>query len=187
MRFISPNPGYKFSAVKQQWEQLVNGQIREIAPGFMCEFIQSPTAWEQEYARKNFKFRGVPHDESGVREIDPVLTRLSVFDTDTITNPELRKKVEKRLLETQRAEDHVLVEIPVETPPWIGYDKLVAQGARTVEKVAEKIAARVTEDGFTPSDIAQVISYEERHLNREPVLAALKALLTEAPEELVVA
>jgi hypothetical protein len=69
--------------------------------------------------------------------------------------------------------------------PWPAYDKLVPQGRRTVELVAEKIAATVAENGYDP---AQVAAYERQNANRPEVLAALEAgVPDEEPEPLVVA
>lgn len=80
--------------------------------------------------------------------------------------------------------DVLLVERPHLAAPWPAYDKLVAQGARTVEKVSVKIAEKVTEDGYDP---AEVIAYERENLNRAAVLDALAELIeTPAEPELLV-
>jgi hypothetical protein len=165
-------------------EILASGLPRVLAKGFICEFrARDTTDWEREIARQTFTFRGVPHDESGVREIDPVPSRVSSFDTTEVPE-EYRERVEARLLETQGPEDHILAVKPVVAPPWPTYDKLTVQGKRTAEMVAQKIAATVTEQGYDPELVA---SYERGNLNRPEVLAALSALSAEEAEELVVA
>ena len=112
MRFISPAPGYKFQAIKEEVEVLASGLPRTTSPGFICEFRKADTTdWERDYARANFAFKGVPMSESGML-IDPVPSRVSSYDTAVIPNPELRLRVEQRLLETQRPEDHTYVEAP---------------------------------------------------------------------------
>ena len=89
-------------------EILASGLPRVLQKGYICEFrARDTTDWERDLARKTFKFRGVPHDESGVRDIDPVPSRVSSFDTLTVPE-EIREKVEQRLLATQRPDDHVL-------------------------------------------------------------------------------
>jgi hypothetical protein len=180
MRFLSPNPKYKFTGRKEEYELLASGQFRQTRRPFICEFEQDTTNWEQEFARENFKFRGVPHDESGVRDIDPVPFRLSSFDTETIEDPELRKEVEERLLAWQNPNDHLLCERPELAPPWPAYSRLVAQGRRTDEMVAEKIAEKVKEDGY---DASEVLEYEETHLNRQSVISKLRELQRQEPEE----
>ena len=74
----------------------------------------------------------------------------------------------------------LLVERPQLPAPWPAYDKLVAQGARTVEKVAQKIAEKVIEDGYDP---ALVVAYERENLNRPEVLDALAHLTAEPVAE----
>ena len=54
--------------------------------------------------------------------------------------------------------------------PWPAYDKLTAQGRRTIEMVAETIAQKVREDGYVPEN---VIAYERENLNRQQVIDAL--------------
>ena len=111
MRFISKHPGYKFIAIHEQVEVLASGLPRTIAPGFICEFSPFDTTdWERDIAREKFKFQGVPMLESGIL-MDPI-TRVSSYDTTKIENPELRAKVEQRLLETQGPMDHIHVEKP---------------------------------------------------------------------------
>jgi hypothetical protein len=72
--------------------------------------------------------------------------------------------------------------------PWPAYDKLTVQGQRTVDKVAEKIVAKITEDGYDP---AEVLAYEQQNANRDAVVAAVAALLPSVedgePEPLVAA
>ena len=174
MRFISPNPGYKFTGKKEEYELLASGQFRQISPPYICEFkVGDTTTWERDIARERFKFRGVPNDESGVRQIDPLATRLSSFDTSTIDNPELRKVVEERLLAWQNANDHILAEKPSVAAPWPTYDSVHPS----------KIAAKVKEDGYDPKLVAD---YERNHKNRASVIQALEALVAAEPaEELV--
>lgn len=176
MRFISPNPGYKIPGKKQDYELLASGQFREISPQYLCEFRPGDlTDWEIDLALDTFKFRGVPEYEGG-KGIPPrqlVLMRVSSFDTATIDNPDLRKVVEEKLLATQGIDNHLLAERPKVAAPWPAYDKVHPS----------KIAAKVAEDGYDPK---AVIAYERDNKNRQSVIEALEALVTEAPaEELV--
>lgn len=84
---------------------------------------------------------------------------------------EERRLVEERLV----ARGYVQVEPERVPAPWPAYDKLVAHGRRTIEMVAEKIAEKVAEDGYSP---AMVAAYERENLNRPQVVAALEALTT---------
>jgi hypothetical protein len=183
MRFISKFQSYKFIAVHEEVELLASGQAKRIAPGFICEFTHGGTNdYERDIALQTFKFNGVPRDESGTRHIDPVF-RVSSYDTAVIENPDLRKKVEKALLAGQGAENHILTEKPTVAAPWPSYDRLVAQGKRTVDMVADKIASTVTDQGY---DVSEVLAYEVANLNRPVVLAALEALKVAEPEEALV-
>jgi hypothetical protein len=126
MRFISKYPKYKFIAIHEQVEILASGLPRTTAPGFICEFKTFDTTdWERDFARRTFKYNGVPFSESGVL-IDPTVSRISSYDTSEIPNPQLRKKVEKRLLETCRPDDHILVEDPKHQTPVEAEEEVVA-------------------------------------------------------------
>lgn len=190
MRFISKYPGYRFTGRKEKIERrsFEGNLIEGGTPPFICEFDPGATSpYEREIARKTFKFNGVMTDTAG-NNIDPIF-RVSVFDTDQQgilhEDAELRAEVERRLLENQGPENHILVEAVRLPEPWTGYDRLVAQGRRTNEIIAEKISTRVEDDSYTPEEIASVIEYEKANANRTEVVAALEALKT--PEDLVVA
>lgn len=81
---------------------------------------------------------------------------------------------------------YIEVEPVKATPPWPAYDKLTAQGRRTVEMVAEKIVATVQD---LELDAATVAAYERQNLNRPEVLAALEQSVEteDEPDALVAA
>jgi hypothetical protein len=183
MRFLSRAPGYRFFAkpTTNEIRNADNALVRLGGEGFVCYFKAGGLReYEKDFARANFAFQGVPLDQDGVHPIDPIRSRVSVFDTDDdpalSQDPELKKLVETRLLDPRYSgpENHVLVTAPKMQEPWPNYDKLIAQGRRTNDIVAEKIAARVAEDGYGEDDIAVVVAYEKANLNRPEVLAVLE-------------
>jgi len=129
MRCISPNPGYRFTAVHEETEVLASGLPKIVSPGLTCEFSRFDTTdWERELARKTFKFRGVPMAETGLL-IDPVPSRVSSYDSDADPRladdgyakrlgfesaKALKEKVEQRLLVSQNPNDHIVVEPPAD-------------------------------------------------------------------------
>ena len=188
LRFISKYAKYKMPGVHEKVERMADGSMRQKAPGYMVEFRQGDlTNYERDFARKVFVWKGLPTALGGSKELDPLddLHRVSSFDTSWVPE-EFRERVEANLLaNTALGQDYVLVEQPVLVAPWPSYDKLTAQGRRTVEMVAEKIAAQVTENGY---DVGQVLAYERQTLNRPEVVAALEALsVAPTDDELVAA
>jgi len=112
----------------------------------------------------------------------------SSYDTNAAAelegwDAETKQWVEQRLLANPaNGSTYIRVEIPRLKPPWPAYDKLVAQGARTVDLVAAKIAAKVVEDGYDP---AEVIAYEAENLNRPQVIEGLQEIISPEVAELV--
>lgn len=142
-------------------------------------------AWAVDLARQaDLQFRAMP--ERGVT----VQQWLSYYDVkqDQLRNGWTDEEVEEIV---RRVDEVAHAAIRCEPPrlkaPWPAYDKLVAQGQRTIDKVAAKIAEKVQEDGYSPHE---VVAYERQNLNREQVIAALEALLEpveEATETIVAA
>lgn len=92
---------------------------------------------------------------------------------------------EHDLIVGRLVEQGYLEVVPVKAlPPWPAYDKLVKQGQRSNEHVAQKIAEKVLEDGYDP---ALVAAYERQNLNRPEVLAVLEVVKDEEPEPLLAA
>ena len=112
----------------------------------------------------------------------------SAYDTSAAAeiagwDAETQAWVEQRLLSNPaHGSTYIRVEPVRLKAPWPAYDKLVAQGARTVEKVAAKIAEKVLEDGYDPAD---VIAYEAENANRPRVIETLRELALIQVEELV--
>ena len=94
MRFVSKYSRFRIVCKHEKIEILASGLPRVLAPGFTAEFKQSDvTDWEREEARKRFKFSGTVRDDSG-RDLDPI-TRISSFDTSTISGTELREEIRR--------------------------------------------------------------------------------------------
>ena len=184
MRFITKYSGYKIPAVHEQTERLADGTTKVIAPGYMVEFKKGDlTNYEREYARKVFIWKGLPTEPGSNRELDPIddLHRVASFDTADIRDPQLRQRVEKALLDNgAHGQDYVVVEQARPVAPWPSYDRLTAQGRRTVQMVAEKIADTVRDNGYDPDTVA---AYERQNLNRTEVLEALAGLSGSTDEE----
>lgn len=182
MQFIAENEPQVFvrsenPAVYDTKGRLVQPKSRRVS----AEFKRGTApAFAREKGLKAFEFKGLP--DSGISPgqwlsyYDSVHAQTQFGWTD-----EEREAIEAKLLE----QGYMRVEPDCRNAPWPAYDKLVAQGARTVEKVAAKIAEKVAEDGYDP---AEVIAYERENLNRPEVLAALTEEPAEAePESLVAA
>jgi hypothetical protein len=182
LRFISPISAYKVVAIHEKTEVLADGSRRTLAPGFTAHFNKFDTTdWERDIAREKFKFRNIVKNLDGSM-VDPV-PRTSSFDTATIEDPELRKRVEEALLNNPdhgKQEGYLLVEKPKVKAPWASYDKLTIQGRRTAELVAQKNLEIAAETG-TP--IQDLIAYE-RSLDepRGELIALYEAALPVEPD-----
>lgn len=139
------------------------------------------TEWERKTVLDHFgeSFRGLQYDENPVH-------RLSSFDS-LWAQKENGWSDEERLIVEERVKtgpgngvDYIIVDTPRVPAPWPGYDKLVSQGARTVQKVAEKIVETIRE---TEVPAGHVLAYERENLDRPEVVKALEAMLVEEPSE----
>lgn len=168
MRFVSPYERYKIVIKHQDTEVLANGSTRVLAPGFVAEFSPTDvTLFERDLARESFSFRGTLTTEGGI-PIDPVLHRISTFDTNKVPS-EMRAEIEQSLLNhPDHGRDFVVANRPKIDPPWPSYDK---------EKAAD-IPKKVADLGF---DTEAVIAYERENKNRESIIGALTPKA--APEE----
>lgn len=189
MRFISPIERYRLVAVHQKIEVLASGLPRVLQEGFTAEFNPGDTTdWERDLARKHFKFRNIKLNQDG-SEVDPI-NRVSSFDTASIKDPSLRKKVEDAMLANAdfgQQEGFLLAEKPKLAAPWPSYDELKPHGQLTAEKVAKRNLETAAATG-TPLD--QVIAYERQERNNEKVLAVYEEALAEQnrpePDEILV-
>lgn len=176
MQFIAENEPQVFvrsenPAVYDTKGRLVQPKSRRVS----AEFKRGTApAFAREKGVKAFQFNGLPDSgitpEQWLSYYDSVAAQSQFGWTD-----EEREAIEEKLL----AQGYMQVELDRLKAPWPAYGKLVAQGARTIEKVAAKIAEKVVEDGYDPAEVA---AYEAANLNRPEVLDALAALV-EAPAE----
>jgi hypothetical protein len=183
VRAISPYSKYKFIAIHEVTEILADGTRRPIKEGWVCHFRTGDlTDWERDAARTRFHMRGGTIEQDMVTPVDLTM-RVSSYDTKDV--PEhLREEVEKRLLATANANDHLVVEAPETPKPWPNYDVLVIGSRFKTEKdVVTAITARVTDLGLDPDDVA---FYERATLDRDYVLEALTAARPEGEEVLEV-
>ena len=172
-RFVSPYLQYSIQARPEKTRLTADGFAFMDQGLLMCDFEPASLKdWEREVALQHFDFRGVPDG------IENPGYRLSLFDTTQHGwDDETRALVEERLRSVPNF-GHDFIELirPKLSAPWPNYDQIVAsQGPKSVAKI---IADKVREDGY---DVQYVIDYEEENANREPVLAALRAL--QLPEE----
>lgn len=153
--------------------------------GLVAEFRKGGLSpWEQEQALERFgNLRGIAHDQNPLR-------RFSVYDTETqaILNKwddAFRAQVEDRIRNSMSfGSDYIEIEAPRAPEPWPNYDELTAQGRRTNEMVAEKIASTVQDLGYS---VEHVLVYERENKNRPEVIAALEALTAEPePDQTIV-
>ena len=184
MIFVSNYGAYKIVAKHGNFDRLTN---TELGGGFIAEFRPDVLSVHMDMLRAletagRVKFNGMARDSSTNQELDPA-ERCSSFDTEKeIPDPELRAQVEQALLESpDLGKAFFLYERFSPAPPWPAYDKLVAQGRRTIELVADKITLMTLDMGVDPET---VLAYEREHLNRPLVVEALKGLSsTEVDEE----
>ena len=98
----------------------------------------------------------------------------SLFDSEWIEDADDRKEAEEALLKnSDNGVWYVKVDALEVAPPWPNYNKIRAKKGMTV---AETIAAKCDEDGYS---VADVLAYEKAHANRPAVVAALEELGTE--------
>jgi hypothetical protein len=188
MIFVSNVGAYKIVAKHGGFDRLTN---TELGGGFIAEFRPDVLNVHMDMLRAlqatgRLKFNGMARDPSTNMELDPA-ERCSSFDTEKeIADPELRSEVEKVLLASPDfGKAYWLYEQQAPAPPWPAYDKLVVQGRRTVEIVAEKIALMTLDMGLDPE---AVLAYEREHLNRQQIVEALEGLVSaEEEEELITA
>lgn len=183
MVFVSKYGGYRIIVKHEGFDRLTRTGL---GGGFTAEFKPDVLSRHMSMLRDlqaagALKFNGMARDASSNQDLDPA-TRCSSFDTATIPDPGLRKEVEQALLSNPDfGKAYWLFEEAAPVAPWPAYDKLVPQGRRTVEIVAEKIAAMTLDMGLSPAD---VVAYEREHANRPEVIEALEGL-TKAEEQLV--
>lgn len=186
MRFISPVSGYRLIAVHEQTTVLADGTRKVDAPGYTVEFQKgAATDYEKEIARERLHFRGVPMNYDRT-PFDPI-KRVSVFDTEWIGSPELRKKVEKALLENAdrgKQDGYILVDTPKRPAPWPAYDELTVHGQRKAANVA---AQNIETANATGTPIGYLIAYEKENRNDARIIEAYEKALAEVeaaqPEE----
>lgn len=186
MRFTSPYAQFKITAVKQRVEWLANGQWRELSPGYICRFEPNAfTQWEKDEALRVFG----DVVRLGQRKTDATLTvdsplgwRIGTFDTDTIPDEDMRKRVEKALLEHESyGRSFAHFPKPKTPAPWKNYDNLKAVGrGNTKEAIADEVVRIAREIGADPGT---VMAYEMENQNRPDVVAALERWANRAPDE----
>lgn len=177
IRFLSKHQNYQTFPLKQDTEELANGQQRLQKPsednkfwpqGIVARFKQEPlNDYETDIARKTFHFRGTNIEADGVTPIDPI-HRVSVFDTDKAAEqegwpPHIKEHVEQFLLRKQTGGDIILAEEPTPAPPWPNYDEF--------DDITE-IMELVNNLGV---DRTKAALYEKRNMNRKKLVALLEA------------
>lgn len=176
MRFISPYAMFRKNVIHSVFDLTTNrpksiGFTAMFEPGVFMDHERTAalTTW--------------PHImKRGSRMLDQALTmpapldhRIGVFDTSTIEDVELRKRIEKLMLEDRKyGRDYMMVEEPKVPAPWPAYDELVAQGRRSNEMVAAELVETARKIG---ADAGAVLRYERANRNRDEVIAAFEALL----------
>lgn len=182
MRFLSKYRNYHL-LLRNETYQLVEQsggapKLVALQPMYSADFQHGDVSEaERTFAIERFgaaAFKGTTIEGDGVTQEDP-RNRISSFDTEAQGWPyDLREEFEAYMLASPSLGiDFVLYEPALVAAPWPSYDQLTAQGRRTVEMVAEKIALNVIENGYDPATVA---AYETAHLKRPAVLHALAAL-----------
>jgi hypothetical protein len=145
-------------------------------PGYVAQFTQDDvTDADVEYAEKVFvgKIKGRTTETDEVT-LTPLLSRISVFDTDEKAiiehwTPDFKEQVERKMLAVaEQSEEFALVEAPPATMPWPRYMEFDG----TLEELLDKIVA----DGY---DLREVLRFEEQQTQRKMVIEALKERIAE--------
>lgn len=180
--FIAEDPVHVVVASEQK--PIFDGRGRMVQPKVRRLWAKFQRGIAPEYAQK------VALDTFGFRKIHEGVERERWFGYYNSRDAQLQNgwTDEEHDLIVAKLRDQDYLEVkPVKLPaPWPAYDKLVTQGQRKIEHVAEKIVASVLEGGY---DAAEVAAYERQNANRPEVLDALGALTApvEEPQEQIVA
>ena len=132
-------------------------------------------AWVIEEAVKRFSFKGRAEGE-------PIAMMIGVFDSAQTAkqfrwSDDEHDAVVRHLRETANPYWFIAEEPRVDAP-WPTYDKLVAQGQRTAEKVAEKNLEIAESTGI---DVEALVAYERQNRNDPRILAAYEAAVRAEP------
>jgi hypothetical protein len=213
MRFVSQHRRFKRSVREHITMNLANGRVQVIQQGVTCEFDEHDvTEHDKEVARRTFKFRGAYQEQDEATPVDPLMHRLSTYDTeraeregrwtqverlehdarkrdgDDVSPGWLRREVEQALLEgTARGTRYELVEPIVILPPVPNYKRLTTvQGRRDMDAVVAKVLSMVDELGI---DRDAVIAWERQNGRKEsgPIIAALERVPEPDPDDELVA
>lgn len=178
MRFLSHIRNFSVQIVEPRTHATQYGDIIVDREGYVADFrTHDVTETDIQFAEDVFVKQGLLYGRT--TQLDevtatPLLTRLSVFDTDERAlvegwDPEFKKLVEDKLM--QRAENHpdyrLVTREPIEAP-WPRY--LDFRGS------LEQLLQKVVEDGY---DVRQVIAFERQSGQRPQVVEALERLLVE--------
>ena len=179
-RFVSPHRSYAHG-VRSAREAYLGPDGQMVPEVTALEAAFTPDLRTDEdiaIAKSTFKFRGMPIYESG-QEVDPTY-RISVFDSEVAKLQNgWTDDDEAFVVETLRHNGPIgqmyveVIPVPAEKP-WNGYDELT--DADRIVDLAIGIGA----------DLSKVIAYETENANREAVIDALQATLTEADETIIV-
>jgi hypothetical protein len=146
-------------------------------PGIVAQFREGNYTYaEEEYAKKRFKFNGLPtYDGETMTPVDPAY-RIGIFDTaDQNYDEETKKWVEEEMQKAYSfGSDFELFDTPKLPAPWPGYDKL-----RAIKRITDLV-------GETGSDPDDVIAYEKENANRAEVIEALEGLKPEVEDDVTV-
>jgi|SRR5262245_15789352 len=139
---------------------------------YIAQFSDDITNADLDFARRVFEEGGFINGRTTlIDEVTPtpILTRVSVYDTDERAlsegwTPEFKQQVEDFLLERQinHPDFRVLEEARLD-PPWPRYDDFKGTAAKLVEKVVG--------DGYA---LPEVLAYERQNKNREDFVSALE-------------
>ncbi len=186
MRFVSHIRNFAVGIVTHQEAPTAFGTVIVMREGFTAHFKQDVTDRDVEFAERVFERGGMVYGRT--TEIDevtmsPLISRLSVFDTDeeaaregwegqTLTDDRGVEHDKKEYIErvlSERAVNHQdfrqIEEEPVPMP-WPNY--LQFEGS------LEQLLQKVVDDGY---EIGAVLAYERQQGKRPAVIEALERLL----------
>jgi hypothetical protein len=178
MRFISHITNFAVQIIEPRSHPTQYGDVVVDREGYTAQFTtfdvtDADVAFAEEAFVKGGLIHGRKYEMDEVTPV-PLITRLSVFDTDERAlqedwDPEFRELVEEKLIRRSiNHPDYRLVERLAVDPPWPRYLDFKGTLAQLMQKIDE--------DGYDPH---QVLAYERATANRQMIIDALEQKLVD--------
>lgn len=186
MQFVAEHAGRKLVRRETPVYSQATGEKIQTLPTVWIELERgSAPDWAVQQALARFTFQTRPR-AGAIGGADVAVEQWCVYvDTEEWAERKgydaaVREMADKVL---SASPDMLRVEKPAPKAPWPNYDRLVAAGSRTDEKIAERNLETAGEIGVTA---AELVEYERQTLNRPAVLAVYLEQVEEPADEAAV-